>query len=57
MNELKRFWNEEDGLATLEIVLIIVVLVGLAVMFKDGITEIVKNILDNTIIPKTEQFQ
>lgn len=46
MELLKSFFKEEEGLATLEIVLIVVVLIGLALLFKDTITNFVKNILD-----------
>lgn len=38
------FWREEDGMGTVEIILIIVVLVGLVIIFKTQITEIVQNI-------------
>jgi len=34
---LKRFWTEEDGMGTVEIVIIIAVLVGLALIFRDAI--------------------
>ncbi|MBR4966168.1 MAG: holin, BlyA family protein, partial [Lachnospiraceae bacterium] len=34
MNQLKRFLKEEDGLSTVEIILILVVLVGLVLIFK-----------------------
>lgn len=46
LDTLKRFWNEEDGMGVVEIALIIIVLVGLAVIFKDKITELVENILE-----------
>lgn len=45
--ELKRwreFLQEEDGMGTVEIILIIVVLVGLVIIFKDQITQIVNNL-------------
>ena len=47
MNHLKtfrQFIKEEDGMGTVEVILIIVVLVGLVVIFKEKITEIVKSI-------------
>ena len=34
---LRRFWEEEDGMGTVEIVIIIAVLVGLALIFRDAI--------------------
>lgn len=40
----KDFLKEEDGMGTVEIILIIVVLVGLVIIFKEQITTIVNNI-------------
>ena len=42
----KEFLREEDGMGTVEIILIIVVLVGLVIIFKGRITAIVENLLD-----------
>ena len=36
---------EEDGISTVEIVLIIVVLIGLVIIFKSQLTSLVSNIL------------
>jgi Flp pilus assembly pilin Flp len=36
--------NEEDGVAVLEIILIIVVLIGLVLIFKSQLTSLVNNI-------------
>ena len=47
MNHLKtfrQFIKEEDGMGTVEVILIIVVLVGLVVNFKEKITEIVHSL-------------
>lgn len=47
MNKLKNFkqlLREEDGMGTVEMILIIVVLVGLVLIFKEQITEIVESI-------------
>ena len=38
--------QDEEGLGTLEIILIIVVLIGIAILFRDRITGFVENILD-----------
>ncbi len=38
--------REEDGMGTVEVILIIVVLVGLVIIFKDQITKIVNNLFD-----------
>ena len=46
MNHLKtfrQFIKEEDGMGTVEVILIIVVLVGLVVIFNEKITQIVNS--------------
>lgn len=43
--EAKKFWNDEDGMGVVEVVLIIVVLVGLVVLFKKQITDLVNSVL------------
>ena len=40
----RQFLLEEDGMGTVEVILIIVVLVGLVVIFKEKITDIVNSI-------------
>ena len=45
MRNLKNFIKEEDGMGTLEIVLIIVVLIALVAIFKDSIKKLVESIL------------
>lgn len=40
----KQFLKEEDGMGTVEVILIIVVLVGLVIIFKDQITKIVNDL-------------
>ena len=46
MNEIRAFIQDETAISTLEIVLIIVVLIGLVVLFKNQLTSLVKNILE-----------
>lgn len=46
MNEIRAFMEEETAISTLEIVLIIVVLIGLVILFKNQLTSLVKNILE-----------
>lgn len=41
--EIKQFIQEEDAIGVVEIILILVILVGLVVIFKDNITKIVKS--------------
>ena len=45
MNLLREFWKEEDAVGVVEIILILVVLIGLVLIFKEQITSLVKNIL------------
>ena len=44
LKSIKQFFLEEDGMGTVEVILIIVVLVGLVLIFKDQITTIVNSI-------------
>lgn len=44
MNLMKRFITEEDGLSTVEIILILVVLIGLVLIFKEEMIQIVEGI-------------
>ncbi len=39
----KNFWKDNRGVGVIEIVLILVVLVGLVLIFKDQISEIITN--------------
>jgi len=45
MKNLRSFMKEEEGMGTVEIVLIIVVLVALVAIFKDSIKSLVEKIL------------
>ena len=44
-NATKKFWDSEDGMGVVEVVLITIVLVGLVVVFKKQITSLVNSIL------------
>jgi Flp pilus assembly pilin Flp len=46
MDLLKRFAKEEDGMGTVEIVIIIAVLVGLALIFRDAIIRFATDVMD-----------
>lgn len=46
------FVLEEDGIGVVEIILILVILIGLVVIFKDKMTELVNSIF-NSITKKT----
>lgn len=42
--EVKNFWEEEDGIGVVELILILVVLIGLVLIFKDQLIALVNNI-------------
>lgn len=44
LKSFRQFMTEEEGMGTVEVILIIVVLVGLVIIFKEKITEIVNSI-------------
>ncbi len=46
MTQLKDFIVEEEGITTVEIILILVVLVGLVLIFKSQLTSIVNSIFN-----------
>ncbi|HIT90984.1 MAG TPA: hypothetical protein IAC41_11285 [Candidatus Merdenecus merdavium] len=41
---IKSFLKEEEGIGVVEMILILVVLIGLVILFKEQLTKIVKNI-------------
>ncbi|MDP4098872.1 Flp1 family type IVb pilin [Paenibacillus sp. P96] len=43
---LKQLWEEEDGLGTLEMILIIAILIAVAIIFREQITKIISGLLD-----------
>lgn len=45
-NLIKSFLKEEDGMGTVEIILIIAVLVGIALLFRARIIEFVNNMIE-----------
>ncbi|MFZ5988481.1 MAG: Flp1 family type IVb pilin [Bacillota bacterium] len=45
MSFLKRFLKEEDGISTVEIVIIIAVLVGVAILFRGYIFKFVEDVV------------
>lgn len=42
--ELQGFLQEEDGVGVIELVLVLVVLIGLVIIFKEQITKLLENI-------------
>ncbi len=49
---IRRFLSDEDGMGTVELILILVVLIGLVIIFKNQMTSLVKSIFD-TITQKS----
>ncbi len=41
---IRNFWNDESGMGTVEVILIIVVLIGLVIVFKEQISGIVEDV-------------
>lgn len=44
---LKEFWENEDAIGVVEIILILVILIALVLIFKNKITAIVNNALNH----------
>ena len=42
----RRLWKEEDGIGTVEMILILVVLIALVIIFKNQLTSLVNEIFD-----------
>lgn len=40
------FWNDEEGIGTVELLLILAVIIAIALIFKDEITTMVNKIFD-----------
>lgn len=47
MDLLRKFWEEEDGMGTVEIVMIIAALMCIALLFRQTITEFASTIIKN----------
>ncbi|NMO95795.1 Flp1 family type IVb pilin [Paenibacillus lemnae] len=54
-NQVKSFWKDEEGLGTLEVILIIVVILIIALLFKNQITALVNSLLGN-VNQKSQEF-
>ena len=44
MKTMRDFWRDEMGMGTVEIILIIVVLIGLVIIFKKQLNDLVKKV-------------
>ena len=54
LESMKGFCCEEDGVGVIELVLILVVLIALVLLFKESITNLIKDIL-NQITTKSKE--
>ncbi len=54
MSIFKEIWMDEEGIGTVEIILILVVLIGLVLLFKKQLTELMNDIF-NTITSETKK--
>lgn len=55
MGLLKELISEEDGIGVVEIILILVILIGLVIIFKDKIEKVVTKAL-NTIVSDSDSI-
>ena len=46
---LRRLYEEEDGIGTVEIILILVVLIGLVIIFKSQLTSLVNKLFKKIV--------
>lgn len=49
MNVMKRFIKEESAVGVVELILILVVLIGLVIIFKDQLTALINSIFERII--------
>lgn len=54
---VKRFWKSEEGLGTLEIILIIAVVIIIALLFKDWIITLIKKLMSQAEDKSDEIFE
>lgn len=54
-NRMRRLWKDESGIGTLEMILILVVILIIALIFKDEITELVDKLF-RSVNSKSEEF-
>ncbi len=55
-NKAAALWKEEDGLGTLELILIIGVIIIIALIFKDQITRLITSLLSKVDTKSNEFF-
>ena len=43
-DSIYRWWKSEDGMGVVEVILIIIVLIGLVIIFRDSLRELVESL-------------
>lgn len=54
MNKVKEFFKNNEGINTIEIVIILAVVVGIALIFRDKMIEFAGNILGDVLNTRTD---
>lgn len=57
MEKSKSFWLDEEGLGTLEMILIIAVLIAVVVLFRAKIKEVITSLIDTAGTKSQEVFE
>lgn len=57
MEGAKSFWKDEDGLGTLEMILIIAVLIAVVLVFREEIVKVVKDLIGTAGDKSQEVFE
>lgn len=56
LGEIKSFWRDEEGLGTLEMILIIAVLIAVVLVFRTEIVKVVKSLISTAGNKSQEVF-
>ncbi|AIQ27981.1 hypothetical protein P40081_07160 [Paenibacillus sp. FSL P4-0081] len=54
---VRNFWRDEDGLGTLEMILIIAVLIAVVLVFREEIVKVVKDLISTAGDKSQEVFE
>ncbi|MBO8463341.1 MAG: hypothetical protein IAC13_05350 [Firmicutes bacterium] len=46
LRKWKTIWNDESGMGVVEVILIIIVLIGLVLIFKDNLSDLVDSLFE-----------
>jgi Flp pilus assembly pilin Flp len=57
MESVKGFWRDEEGLGTLEMILIIAVLIAVVLVFREEIVKVVKALISTAGDKSQEVFE